>query len=191
MIELLIQNEYSKIELNYRIMYIKKYVFKLFLLITAIGLSTSLFAQNHHMCKQKKGLMGCKEFMTKRSDFIIKEAGLTQDEAKTFITVWDELHQKQMKINDDINSRIKKATKDGLENEDEYRYLINRMSDSKINRANLDKEYLDKMLKIIPAKKLFKVLDAEMKFRRRIFRQYGHERGKHRTKNESLINSNK
>ena len=54
------------------------------------------------------------------------------------------------------------------------------MSESKIDKANLDKEYMDKMLQVISAKKLFKVLGAEMKFRRRIFKQYGHESGKRR-----------
>lgn len=161
-------------------MYIKNYALKLFLLIAVVGLSTSVFAQDGPMRKQRKGLMSRKDFMVKRADFIVNEAGLSQDEAKIFLTTWDDLHQKQMKINDDINVIIEKAKKDGLKNEAEYNSLIHKMSDSKIQKANLDKEYTNNMLKVISAKKLFKVLDAEMKFRRRIFQQYGHEKGKHR-----------
>ncbi|MFA6830880.1 MAG: hypothetical protein WCR36_01205 [Bacteroidaceae bacterium] len=159
----------------------KKYIFKFLLLIMAVGLSTNLASQNVNRNKQtNKDLMSRQEFMNKRTAFIIKESGLTQKEAKTFLTVWDELHQRQMKINDDINDRIEKASKDGLENEQEYQNLIKRMSDSKIEKANLDKEYTDKVLEIIPATKLFKVLGAEMAFRRRIFKEYGHEKSRHR-----------
>jgi len=162
-------------------MNIKKYTLALFFSVLLIGIPTSLFSQNERPCKQKdRGLMSRKEFMEKRSNFIVKESGLTKEETKTFLTVWDELHQKQMEINDKIGHLIDDATKKGLANENEYHELINQMSESKIDKANLDKEYMDKMLQVISAKKLFKVLGAEMKFRRRIFKQYGHESGKRR-----------
>jgi len=161
-------------------MYIKKYAFKLLLLIATVGLSTSVFAQNHRSCKKRK-LMSRQEFMSKRADYIIKEADLTKNEAKVFLTLWDELHQKQKTMNDSINIRLDKASQEGLGSEKEYHNIINRMSDSKVKRAILNKEYIDKMLEIIPAKKLFKVLGAEMKFRRKIFKQYGHQRSQCRT----------
>jgi len=146
---------------------------KLPLLLTVFFLvpTFALFAQSKKAEEQKR--QGLEDFRAKRVAYFTKEIGLTEEEAKEFWLVFNELEEKKFAINRNMRQEIKKvrdALKAGKSVSDaEYDRLINVITDAKEKEVELEKEYIKKMRKILSPEKIFNYQRAEHKFARESF----------------------
>lgn len=128
-----------------------------FMLLTMI-LSTKAFAQD-----QKK--MNVADFEKRKMEFIIKEAGLTDEEAQKFFPIFNELTQKKFSLHKghrDIIEKIKNEKKNI--SDDEYKRMLENDTEVKLKEAELDKAYSSKLEEVLSPEKLYKAQQAERKF---------------------------
>jgi len=109
-------------------------------------------------------------FKARREVYITKEVNLTADEASVFWPLCNELMEKKFELNRD-NRREMRAIYTAIRNgekvsEADYNKVITINADIKIKEAELDKEYLIRMRKVLPAEKVFKYQRAEQRFAR-------------------------
>ncbi len=120
------------------------------------------------------------EFCQKQKEFITKHAKLTPEEAEKFFPLFFELQKSKWEINRETRKKVKKECGEELTAE-EYSELVNEMADAKIKIAKLEKSYIEKYLKIIPARKILDVQRAEDRFQREMIRNMA--RGQHKKGN--------
>ena len=119
---------------------------------------------------QKKRSFSREEYKNKQKEFIIKQAKLTTDESEAFFPIFFELQKKKHAINSEAHKKV--GIKKGEETtEEQYILLVNEYAEAKIRIAELEKEYIAKYLKIIPAKKVLSVQRAEGQFQKEILKQ--------------------
>jgi len=147
--------------------------YKLFFISTIFFLipAFALFAQDKKADEQKR--LGLENFREKRVAHFTKEIGLTEEEAKEFWPVFNELEEKKFVINRNMRQEIRKvreAQKAGKNISDaEYDKLTNVITDAKEKEVELEKEYIKKMKKILSPEKVFKYQRAEYRFAREAF----------------------
>ncbi len=107
---------------------------------------------------------------------ITKYAKLTSDEAKAFFPLYNEMRQKQR----DLGKQIQDLKKQQCDKDCAKTILkIKRMQ---VEMWQLEESYYKRFLKIIPAEKLFKIMQAEDDFHRNMVRG---QRGQNRNKNNN------
>ncbi len=102
------------------------------------------------------------EYRKRQKDFFTKRANLTEQEAEKFFPVYNELQQKKMQINH--QSRQAAVRQQQPLNEEECLKAIDALADAEIRIAQLEKEYLEKFKKILPASKILAIQRAEDQF---------------------------
>jgi hypothetical protein len=146
----------------------KKVLFAiLFGLISAHSL---LYAQAGNNEKRRADF---EKFKAQREEFISKAMGLTDDEAKVFWPVCNELQAKKFELNKALRTEIRKirqAKRDGKSvSESDYKKVVELSASAKVKEAQLDEEYIAKFLKIIPVEKVFLYQESEMRFANEMF----------------------
>ena len=111
-----------------------------------------------------KSLMNLQEFEKNKQEFIIKEAGLTEEEADKFFPINNELQKKKLDLHRKHQEDLKLIKESKDISDAEYEQLIKENIDLKMKEAELDKEYSDKFNKLISPQKLFKAQQAERTF---------------------------
>lgn len=109
------------------------------------------------------------EFRAKQKEFIIKQAGLTKEEAAKFFPLYFELQDKKKKLNDESWELLRKGEKPNT-TEKQYEEIIGEVCNNRIAADNLDRDYLAKFKKVIPCKKIYQVQRAETRFHREMLR---------------------
>ena len=134
------------------------------LLFCLIGSHAILFAQRND--EQRKA--DFEKFKIEREAFITKEMGLTEDEAKAFWPLSNELQKKKFELNKAAREQmrwLRKAKGEGRKIDDaEYKELVESLAKIRIKEAELDEEYIKKFLSVVSAEKVFKYQDAEREF---------------------------
>jgi hypothetical protein len=122
------------------------------------------------------------KFKAHREAFITKAMDLTDDEAKVFWPLCNELQAKKFELNKALRTEIRKIHQTKREgktvSESDYKKIIELRASIKVKEAQSEEEYLGKFLKIIPAEKIFLYQDAELRFANEMFGN--HERRKNR-----------
>ncbi|MDR1631875.1 MAG: hypothetical protein LBR97_03185 [Dysgonamonadaceae bacterium] len=97
---------------------------------------------------------------------------LTDNEAKTFWPICNELQEKKFVLNQQIRKltrEFKNAENEGkTHTEEEYLELIMRIKNVEVEVAKLDREYITKFAEIISARKIYLYQEAERQFAREI-----------------------
>ena len=99
--------------------------------------------------------------------FMTKEAGLSAQEAARFFPVYDEMRDKQRGYFDKL--RAIHSSKPSSERE--AREAIEKADGYEIQLKQIEQRYHKEMLKVLPATKLLRVLEAERRFHRQTFRK--------------------
>ncbi|MDR2691629.1 MAG: hypothetical protein LBB73_04930 [Dysgonamonadaceae bacterium] len=98
---------------------------------------------------------------------------LTDNEAKAFWPVCNELQEKKFVLNQQIRKLMREFNNAGKEgkthSETEYMELIKRMMDAEVEEAKLEREYMIKFAEIISARKIYLYREAERQFARKMF----------------------
>lgn len=119
--------------------------------------------------------MSPEEYKARQQEFITRRAELTEIEAAAFFPVYFELQKQKMELNGELRRKMRAMWKDEL-TEEEATAVVEEMADMKIKCDQLEKDYLQQFVKLIPAKKMMKVQMAEEEFRRELLRDM--ERGR-------------
>ena len=104
------------------------------------------------------------EFRNRQQKYLTDKSGLTEDEAGKFFPIYFELQQKKNEINANARQTVNMRSESGHLSDEEYTKLIDNLADAKIRTAKLEKEYLEKFKKIVPAGKLLRIQIAETQF---------------------------
>ncbi|MCD8092553.1 MAG: hypothetical protein LUF01_06880 [Bacteroides sp.] len=105
------------------------------------------------------------EFRAKQKAFITEKAGLTKEEATKFFPLYFELQDRKKQLNDEAWNLLRKGKNENT-TEAQYEEIMEGVYDARIASDRLGKTYFDKFKKILPAKKIYLVQRAEMKFHR-------------------------
>lgn len=89
-----------------------------------------------------------------RKEFLTKELQLTASEADAFFPVYNEYIQKKKETRKSLRSEMRGSEKS-----------VDKIIDIEQDLINLQREYLEKFRKILPEKKVVRLLEAEKKFK--------------------------
>lgn len=117
------------------------------------------------------------EYRAKQQEFITRHAELTPEESDAFFPLYFELQNKKHEANRNVWKKAR-AVRPHERTEAECNEIIDALADVKIECATLEKEYLMKFKKILPAKKLMRVQMAEDRFQRELLKGMQQGRGK-------------
>lgn len=109
--------------------------------------------------------MDLAEYEKRKIEYISKEAELTEEEVAKFFPVFNELNKKKFALHKghrDIIEKIKSGK--GSISNDEYKRMIEKDAEVKLKEAELDKEYSERLEKVLSPAKLYRAQQAERKF---------------------------
>lgn len=118
------------------------------------------------------------EFMQKREEFIIKNAGLSPAEAASFFPLYRQFEKEKMKIEKKIGGLMHKAFDSGVD-EKEAQSIISEIDKLQLQKVKLENSYHQKYRKAITAQKILRVFQADWLFSRHVLKQMAkprHER---------------
>jgi hypothetical protein len=156
-------------------------------IITLILICTILpvagFAQQDRPEKEKRRAE-LEKFQKKRIEYITKAMKLNDKQEKVFWPVCFEFWDKKFEIDRVFRRKIREFMKDEREgkehSESDYRQIVETFAEKQFKEAEINKEYMQKFLEILPAEKVFLFQDAEQNFMREIL----NERRKPEKKND-------
>ncbi|MBR4433366.1 MAG: hypothetical protein IKS80_02530 [Bacteroidaceae bacterium] len=136
---------------------------KIALLLMSLFILTAVSAQ------EQKGprFMKPEEYKNKLKEFIAQRAELTAEETEAFFPLYFELQTEKFKLNGQLRGKTRELMQDGL-TEEEATELLDETMEMKLKCDQLDKDYMVKFKKLLPASKLLKIQMAEEGFRREL-----------------------
>lgn len=110
-------------------------------------------------------------FKAHKRSFLRERAELSDKEAAEFFPVYEELQRKLFRVQDDAQRAIKRLmrSKEPV-SEAECRAAVEKKIEAEMQEASLQKEYFEKFLQILPAKKIVKIFDSEARFSQEMMR---------------------
>ena len=136
----------------------------LMLLCTALAAT----AQEHNGRNGKK-MFSYQEFQQQQKAFITTHAKLTPEEADAFFPLFFELQKKKRELNKDLRNKSN-PKHNATQSEEECAANVNKLVETKVKIAELEKEYTLLYLKVLPASKILNVQYAEEHFQREILK---------------------
>lgn len=100
---------------------------------------------------------------------IVECAMLSPQEAEEFFPVFDEMKEKQRSIHD----KLKRMDRELPSTEQEFRDVIKQKDNLEMELKEIEQTYHNKFLSILPASKVYRVIQAENDFHRRMLRDWG------------------
>ena len=107
------------------------------------------------------------KFQADLEQFITMEAALTPQESADFFPLYREMRKKQMVFFDD-DRRFKHVD---LTDDKACEEVIRRHDSNDIKMKEIQQEYHNKFLRILPAGKVFRIIRAEDRFHRQMFKR--------------------
>ena len=141
----------------------------LFTIVIALFATMATTAQHHERPGERRHFSP-EEFKNRQRAYITEKAGLTPEEADAFFPLFFELQGKKFNIERSARKEVK--VERGVQmTEEQCREFVYKKADAKIEIAKLEKEYIDKYLKVISACKLQRVMHAENSFQRDLMKR--------------------
>lgn len=138
-------------------MFLKRLLF----FFAMLGMAVCVDAQG------KRGGFTPERFQAELEQYIVEKACLTPKEAAAFFPVYREMREKQRGVHKKMKGmkRIKPVT------DEECKKCIKMCDEAEIEMKEIQKAYHDKFIMILPARKVYDILNAEDKFHRQIFKR--------------------
>lgn len=108
---------------------------------------------------------------------LTKAGGLTADEAKAFFPLYNKMREEQRAKGKQIHELKQSAPADTKA----YSSTIMRIKKLQVETAELEHDYYKRFQRVVPPEKLFKMMQAEDDFHRRMVQGRGNKRGKSRS----------
>jgi hypothetical protein len=143
-------------------------------MLVCLSLAGSASAQH----KDGKRHADFEQFRAKRVAYITEKVKLTPEEAEAFWPLVNELQEKRYELNKPLRERRRSqdSSRTAL-TEADYRKIIDTSADIRLKEAQLNKEYLEKLKKVLSAEKIFRYQRAEEEFMRQMFAPKNKDRG--------------
>lgn len=142
----------------------KKHLILVLLMI--IGITTASAQEN----QKDRPHFSPEEFKAKQQAYITEKAELTAEEAEAFFPLFFELQKQKFDLERNARKDFKKSRNEKM-TEDECRNFVYNIADAKIEIAKLEREYVDKYLKVLSPCKLRRVQHAEGSFQRDLMKK--------------------
>lgn len=132
--------------------------------------ATGLYSQLGQQGQQQR--FSPERFDAELQQFITDEAHLTAEEATRFFPVFKEMKQKQRQLfnRQREQSRVKPQDEAGCMN------AIKERDEIELQLKHVQQTYHNKFLEILPASKVYDIINAEDRFHRRMMRNWGQHR---------------
>lgn len=142
---------------------------KKILLTLVLFASTIFYGQEKHNHERIKSLKIA--FMTEKLD-------LSSNEAQAFWPIYNEYQEKKEALRQKERTEIREKIKKSNElSEKEAQILLKKYLSFEDEEKKLDKTFLEKVNKVISAKKTLLLLRSEREFKRQLIKQYRQKRG--------------
>ncbi|WP_294142252.1 hypothetical protein [uncultured Sanguibacteroides sp.] len=138
---------------------------KIGLIIGILGITFSLFAQGK-LSEEKR-----KEFEAQKVAFFTQEMSLTPEEAVKFWPLYNEMQKKIREAGNVIRDLATKFS--GNVTEKEAQANIETILKAEEQMQSLKKDYYQKIIKELSARKLWLMMEAERKFHRQLWKKLG------------------
>ncbi len=140
------------------------------LIVCALMLTASQFYGQHKPDKDK--------IKSLKVAFITERLALTSKQAQTFWPVYNEYEEKREAMREREHTQIREKIQN-LENlsEKEAAELIKHYLRFEEEEEELDKNFIESIAKVIPAKKTLLLLRSEYEFKKQLLKQYRHNKG--------------
>jgi hypothetical protein len=145
----------------------KKKVIAFALMAFIAGVASPAFAQEkqdkqkHEQTENKQARFA--KFKSDRINYLAKVMGLTDDEKAKFQPIEADLQQKKFDLYKELREESRNLKGKELSDAD-HQKLINLRVENKKKEADLEAEYISKMLNVLPAAKVSKYASAEQSF---------------------------
>lgn len=114
---------------------------------------------------KKVGKYRFEVFKAHKRDFIREQANLSSEEADRFFPIYEEMQDSILRLNDKVQRTSKRLLRSKKEVSDsDYLSAIQLRIENAAKVAELQKEYCEKFKKILSAKKLLLIYDADARF---------------------------
>ncbi len=120
-----------------------------------------------------QGRKGHDEFMMRQQEYLKREAELTDAEADKFFPLYFELQEQKRSINEQAWDLFRRG-EDPSTSEATYAEILDGFVEYSLSTDRLEKSYLAKFRNVLSSKKIYKVKQAEMSFRRELVRGMRH-----------------
>ena len=129
------------------------------ILILQLLMVLSVSAQRHQKFSPEK-------FDAEMEKFVTEQAKLSQQESEKFFPLFREMHQRQRAV----YHKIREATKQAPADDKTSEAILKECDKLNLELREIEQRYHQKMMKAIPAKKVYDAVMAESKFHRRMMR---------------------
>jgi Spy/CpxP family protein refolding chaperone len=122
---------------------------------------------------------GRKKIKALKIAYLTEQLNLTTSEAEKFWPIYNEYNKQQNKKRSSYRETLKKTVhKDDIDkvSEEQAKTLVNLKIQTDKELYELQKKFVDKIVGVIPYKKIIKLQIAEMEFGRKLMRKYKHKR---------------
>ena len=135
-----------------------------------------LFVMHGAVAQHKRNGFTPERFQAELEQYITKKACLTPKEASKFFPVYSEMLSKQRAIHKKMRNlkRIKPAT------DSECKKNIKKRDEYEIEIKEIQRTYHEKFMQILPAQKVYDILNAEDRFHRQMFKMAAGKKRKKR-----------
>lgn len=139
---------------------------KVKILINILFLTVCIFCANAQQKNDvdRQSKITC--FKEKNAEYLKQELKLTDKEATAFIPLVNELMDKKYEVNRKSRMYMKTLNRKKDKADDDYKTAINSMLNSQLQEAQLQKEYYQKFMDVLPLEKVYNYYQVEMKFMR-------------------------
>ncbi len=138
------------------------------------ALATLFLSLGTANAQPKKPRFSPADYKQKMENRLIKDAALTPEEAQKFLPLFHELRDKQRTLNKEIH-QLRRNTKGETTTEKDYQELLEKVYELKEKSAELERDYVKKMYKVVPASKVYKALNAESRFHRQMLQKFNNK----------------
>lgn len=129
----------------------------------------ALFMSISMQAQQKKEKCTESEFRAKKEAYLKEKAQLTDDEAAKALPIYFELQEMKEKNNKEAWKKAKeKSTADATD--EDYDQIIQAFIDVDEKNVELEKEYYRRIKEVLPTKKVYQLLRADIKFNRNMLK---------------------
>lgn len=131
----------------------------------------SIFAQPARQNREPQ--FDPQKFQQMVEEELTRTAELTPEEAKAVLPLYTEMRQKQRELGKKVAELKKTCGSDEKANAD----AVNKICNLKVDMAELERSYCKKMLKVLPAGKILKLMRAEDEIHRKMVQRSRPRRG--------------
>mgnify|MGYP006873045458 CR=1 FL=1 len=141
---------------------------KLLAIIICMTLTMGVGAQENNQPEK----FSPEKFDAELQEFITNEAKLTQQEAARFFPILKEMHSKQR----EIFAKQKNLGKNKPQDEKSCQKAIGERDEMELELKRIQQTYHERFLEILPASKVYDIIQAEDKFHRHMLKKWSRDR---------------